>query len=407
MSAPSLRPPEPPPRGWWAARLDLRPLWALLRRKRVPVHRHAWVYLLGGAALFAFLLQAASGGLLMLYYQPTEEGAHASVERIVTSVPYGWLVRSLHVWGAHLFIAVVLLHLATTLVTQAYRRPRELTWVSGALLLFTVLGFGFSGYLLPWTQVSYFATLVGTQIPGSVPGVGELAVHVLRGGAQVDGGTLTRFYALHVFFLPVGLALLLLVHLALVQAQDLSLPLGLRAATVRDESPLLTEFVLLDAGLWCLMAGLVVSLAVLLPAGVAAGAQPLQPAPEGIAPEWYFLFAYQLLKLVPEWAGVLCLLLGAALLFAVPLLDRAAASGRRGAVMPLVLGTGAVCLALEAWAVLSRPEVATPTCSAATYSRAHGLVTLALVWMAIGWLVYYLRQLRRLNARVRRLYEGR
>ena len=126
--------------------------------------------MLGGAALFLFGLQVLSGALLMLYYQPSETTAYESIERIVAEVPFGRVVRSVHVCGANFFIAVVGLHFLVKLFTRAYRKPREITWVSGVLLLFAALGFGFSGYLLPWNELSYFATNAGTAIAGTLPG---------------------------------------------------------------------------------------------------------------------------------------------------------------------------------------------------------------------------------------------
>jgi cytochrome b6 len=148
------------------------------------VHRHSWIYLLGGAASFLFALQVASGSLLMLYYQPTEAAAYESVRRIASEVPCGWLVRSVHAWGADLFIAVVALHFTVKLFARAYRRPRELTWITGIALLAAALAAGFSGYLLPWNELSYYATLVGTQIPGTVPVVGDAIVHLLRAATK-------------------------------------------------------------------------------------------------------------------------------------------------------------------------------------------------------------------------------
>ena len=214
---------------WFRERIDAGPLFRLLDRKTVPTHRHSWIYVLGGAALFLFALQVASGSLLMLYYQPTEAAAHESVRKIATEVPCGWLVRSVHAWGADLFIAIVALHFAVKLFARAYRKPRELTWITGMLLLAVALAAGFSGYLLPWTELSYYATLVGTQIPGTVPVVGDWIVHFLRGGDQVTGDTITRFYAVHVMFLPLLTGAVILGHVVLIQVQGMSLPIGMPA----------------------------------------------------------------------------------------------------------------------------------------------------------------------------------
>ncbi len=227
---------------WFRERIDAGPVFRLLDRKTVPTHRHSWIYVLGGAALFLFALQVASGSLLMLYYQPTEAAAHESVRKIATEVPSGWLVRSVHAWSADLFIAIVALHFAVKLFSRAYRKPRELTWITGMLLLAVALAAGFSGYLLPWTELSYYATLVGTQIPGTVPVVGDWIVHFLRGGDQVTGDTITRFYAVHVMFLPLLTGVVILGHVALIQMQGISLPISISALEVRDRRPFFTEW---------------------------------------------------------------------------------------------------------------------------------------------------------------------
>ena len=196
-------------------------------------------------------------------------------------VPYGWLVRSMHVWGANLFIAVAGLHFLSVLFTRAYRRPRELTWVSGMAMLLLALGFGFSGYLLPWNELAYYATLVGTKIPAVLPGIGDLVVHLLRGGEQVTGDTITRFFAAHVMILPVCFGLLLLGHLILIQVQGMSLPLGLAQHQVKDHRPFFSEFLLVDACVWLLLLGLIVTLSLFLPAEMGIKADPLEAGSGG------------------------------------------------------------------------------------------------------------------------------
>ena len=393
---------------WFRARIDPSPLVAVAATKTVPIHTHSWIYLLGGAALFLFTLQIASGALLMLYYQPTDGTAHESLERIMTEVPYGWLIRSVHVWGAHVMIGTVCLHFLTVLFTRAYRKPRELTWVSGVLMLFLALGFGFSGYLLPWNELSYYATLVGTQIPGTVPGVGGFLVHFLRGGEQVTGDTITRFFAVHVQILPLTFGALLLVHLVLVQFQGISLPLGMTNSQVKDHRPFFAEFMLIDGCIWLLLFGLVVTLSVFQPAEIGVKADPLRPAPEGIRPEWYFLFMFQTLKYVPETAGVMFFALGVLFLVALPFLDRNAMREKRSpgftAIFCVLL---AYALVFEILAIYT-PGVDHPReqLAAATYSVSSSVVSLALVWIVIGFLIFYLRQLVKANTCIRTLYQS-
>ena len=393
---------------WLGERIELGPLVDVLRKKTVPIHRLSWIYLLGGAALFLFGLQVFSGSLLTLYYQPTEAAAHESVGRITTEVPYGWLIRSVHVWGAHLFLATVGLHLLTVLFTGAYRKPRELTWVSGVVLLFLALGFGFTGYLLPWNDLSYYATLVGTQIAGTLPCVGDLAVHFLRGGDQITGTTITRFFAAHVIFLPLVFGPLILVHLALIQLLGMSLPLGMSETRVREHRPFVSEYLLTDVRVWLLVFGAILTLAVLLPAGMGVKADPLKPAPEGIKPEWFFLFMFQTLKYVPERVGVAFLSLLALFLLAIAFLDRAAGQGRRSRVLTGVfLAIVAYVAVLEVLAILA-PGVDQPRepLVADTYSLPRALVSLALLWPVIGFLVFYLGRFAAENARIRRLHRA-
>jgi len=400
--------------GWFRERIDLGPVLALAAKKTVPVFRHSWIYMLGGAALFLFGLQVASGALLMLYYQPSEATAYESVQKIVAEVPFGRVVRSVHVCGANFFIAVVGLHLLVKLFTRAYRKPREITWISGMLLLFASLGLGFSGYLLPWNELSYFATSAGTAIAGTLPG--DWVEHFLRGGQEVTGDTLTRFYAAHVMFLPLVLGLLLAVHLGMIQSQGMSLPPAMDEKKVRDAMPFFSEFLLIELCIWLLLFGTIVTLATLLPAEVGVKADPLQDTPEDIKPEWYFLFMFQTLKHVPEKVGVLLFAVAAAFLLFVPFLDRKAMREEKSpgftAVFVLLVVYAAV---FQIWALL--PEIcavvsqiwtwvqgAPAEAASADGNIAASVVSLAFVWGVIGFLVFYLCQLLKENTRIRRMY---
>jgi cytochrome b6 len=187
---------------WFDHRVGLDAARELAQKKTVPMHRHSPWYYFGGMTLFLFLVQVGTGILLMLYYRPSAEGAYESVQFIMTKVPFGWLIRSIHSWAANLMIVTAFVHLFSVFFLKAYRAPRELTWVSGFLLLILSMGFGFSGYLLPWNKLAFFATQVGTDISGAVPVVGEHLVRFLRGGDHVTGGTLSRFYGWHVALLP-------------------------------------------------------------------------------------------------------------------------------------------------------------------------------------------------------------
>src|SRR5271166_6295896 len=216
-------------RRWLDERFDWDDLIAPLRHKTVPSHRLSYWYFLGGITLFLFGIQVVTGILLLLYYRPGANEAFESVQYIMTRVRFGWLIRSIHSWSANLMIFTAFAHMFSVLLLKAYRKPRELTWVTGVILLFLVMGFGFSGYLLPWNTLAFFATKVGTEITGQVPLVGHSMMVFLRGGEEVTGATLTRFFGFHVAVLPGLTAFLILIHLALVQKFGMSLPPGVEA----------------------------------------------------------------------------------------------------------------------------------------------------------------------------------
>src|SRR3989441_4771887 len=225
------KPVSPPLQGeesigstWLDERIGGATLRSWLREKTVPIHRHTIWYYFGGMTLFLFSIQVVTGILLLLYYRPTAESAFESVQFIMAEVRFGWLVRSIHSWSANLMIFTLFIHMASVYLTRAYRPPREMTWISGVSLLVVALGFGFSGYLLPWNKLAFFATQVGTQIVGSVPIVGSFLLKFLRGGENVTGATLTRFYAFHVAMLPALITALLVAHLLLVQLRGMSTP---------------------------------------------------------------------------------------------------------------------------------------------------------------------------------------
>ena len=211
---------------WLDARVGLAEVEQLAQKKEVPVHRHTVWYYVGGMTLFLFLVQVTTGVLLLFYYRPSAEEAYESIQFLMTAVPFGWLIRSLHAWAANVMIFMVFVHLFSTLLLKAYRPPRELTWCTGVVLLGVSLAFGFTGYLLPWNTLAYFATRVGTAIVAVLPVVGPFMLRLLRGGQEVTGATLTRFFALHVAILPMLIVLCLVLHLFLVQKHGMSVPRG-------------------------------------------------------------------------------------------------------------------------------------------------------------------------------------
>ena len=176
----------------------------------------SWLQTLGSATLTAFIVQAVTGAVLAMYYKPTPDEAWESIQHITNEVAWGWLVRGMHRWGASVFIILLFLHMGRVFLFSAYKYPRELNWLIGVLLLVLGMFEGFTGYLLPWDQTAYWATVVGININGTGPFVGPFLSNVLRGGSEIGTETLARFYAIHMLLIPGGLIALIGLHLYLV-----------------------------------------------------------------------------------------------------------------------------------------------------------------------------------------------
>ena len=164
-----------------------------------------WMQTLGAATLTAFLVQATTGVFLAMYYKPDPDSAYASIQNITNEVTLGWLVRGMHKWGASLFIILMFLHMARTFLFGAYKYPRELNWIMGVLLLVMGMAEGFTGYLLPWDQTAYWATVVGININATAPIAGPFIAQFLQGGAQIGPDTLAKVYSLHMLVIPGGI----------------------------------------------------------------------------------------------------------------------------------------------------------------------------------------------------------
>jgi len=334
---------------WLDERLSIKTLSGAARKKEVPVHRHSIWYYFGGMTLFLFVVQVVTGILLLLYYRPSAENAFESVQFIVTEVQFGWLIRSVHSWSANLMIATLFIHLFSVFFLRAYYRPREMTWVSGVVLFFIVICFGFSGYLLPWNKLAFFATKVGTEIAGVIPVIGRPMLRFLRGGDDVTGATLTRFFGFHVAVLPATATVFLAIHVLLVQLHGMSVPPSVQKQNLR-KMKFIPNFLLRDLIGWILAIGVLAALAALFPWELGEKADPFAPAPAGIKPEWYFLFMFQTLKLLPakilgmdgEVLGIMAFNFVALLLFIVPFVDREPGNQRRRLVFNII---GVVALA--------------------------------------------------------------
>jgi len=323
--------------------------------------------------------------------------AYVSVQNIMTNVPFGSFMRSIHAYGANLLVACVLLHMFSVFLMKGYRKPHEMLWMTGVLLLVIVFGFGFTGYLLPWTKLSYFATRVGVGYPESfIPGIGKFIAGIMRGGAEVSGETLTRMFALHVVVLPLSVLLFVTIHIALLQVHGTGNPAGVKqtgmnviAAVVgavslgtiavyrstttnfdftspwfiipitilpvvvgsflgqvllgrekSSEGQLLPvrfywNFAMRDYIVWLIGLALLVALATFSPWRIEGDSgfpidttKPLV-TPIGIHPEWYFMFAFEFLRLVPGEIAMILIAAGGAVWFVIPFLDKNSQHGRK------------------------------------------------------------------------------
>jgi cytochrome b6 len=311
------------------------------RKKKVPEHKRSLWYFFGGICLSLFILQILTGILLLLYYTPSVDAAHESIQFIMSQVKFGWLIRSVHSWTANVLVGVIFIHMFSTFFLKAYRPPRELTWMTGFLLFVLFLAFGFSGYLLPWNELSFFATRVGTDIAGVIPGVGKALKTFILGGAGVSGATLTRFFWLHIAILPAFALLIMGVHIFLVQTLGMSKPIGIGET---KEISFFPDFILKDALGWLIILAAIGTVCVFLPWEVGPKADPFSSTPLGIRPEWYFTFMFTTLKIVPahiftvegEVLAIMGFLLGGLFLMLVPFLDRRASREKKSPVFTAI-----------------------------------------------------------------------
>lgn len=337
---------------WLDIRLGIRDLLEQnLTNYLLPRNINIW-YTLGAVLLTLFGLQFVTGILLLVYYVPDTEQAFASVQAIMNEVPYGWLIRNLHAVGSNLIVVALLLHMLSVLFMNAYKKPRELTWLSGFLIFNLTLALCLTGYLLPWSQLSFWATTVATEAPGAIPLIGDDIVRFLRGGAMVGDTTLGRFFALHVMGLPLVFGLLVGVHLFCVRRAGISRPpFGPEYQgeperyTFEHEHhpggiPFFPNYAVKDGAVICFFLAVLAALVffapnLFIPPSAFEPADPFVTPPR-IKPEWYFLWAYQTLKIFPSeliGLGIQGVLM--TLLALLPFLDRS--PERRPAKRPLFL----------------------------------------------------------------------
>jgi cytochrome b6 len=324
--------------GWLDDRLGLDEVLALAKKKEVPLHRHSFWYYWGGISLFLFIVQVVSGILLLMYYQPGDN-AYESVRQLTYEIDFGWLIRSAHSWSANLMIFAVFVHMFSVFFMKAYRKPREFGWWSGLALLGLTFVFGFSGYLLPFDELSFFATKVGLDIPQTLPGVGPMIQTLVQGGEMVTAVTIQRFFALHVVVLPLLFIGLLGFHLFLVTKHGNAVPPSEEAKPARERRaiPFFPNFFTKDLAMWLITLNVLAILASMFPWSLGAPADPAAAAPEGIHPEWYFMSQFQVLKvmgrILPGMAGELAGMglfgVGGLLWALIPLYDKDSASAKR------------------------------------------------------------------------------
>ncbi|MEW6322173.1 MAG: cytochrome b N-terminal domain-containing protein [Acidobacteriota bacterium] len=308
-------------RDWLDARTGYRALVRHALDEPLPPGT-GWAFTSGSILTLLLAVQFLTGVVLAMYYVPSPALAYDSVRFVMDALPLGWLVRGLHVWGASFLVVAAGIHLLRVFLFGSFKAPREVTWLTGVLLLLLILAFSLSGYLLPWDQKAYWATTVTLNIAASTPLVGDLLAAVLRGGAELGALTLGRWYAAHVLLLPAAIVVFVVAHILLLRRHGVSGPI------TPVDGPVVRFFpwhVVKDTVMMAAVFALLLTFALLWPAHLDEIADPAD-ATYVPRPEWYFLALFELLKYFPgplEPIGTLLvpgLIVG--FLLAVPFLDR-------------------------------------------------------------------------------------
>jgi ubiquinol-cytochrome c reductase cytochrome b subunit len=305
--------------------LELRIGWWGFVRKNLDEPMPAgvgWWQTLGNLLLTLLVFQFTTGVVMAMYYSPSPQSAYDSVKHLTEGVTAGSLVRGLHIWGSTAIVVAMVMHTLRVFFWGSYKKPRELTWVFGVLIFQVMLAFSFTGYLLPWDQKAYWATMVGTRIAGTIPVIGDMMMVLIRGGNEVGALTLTRFYAAHVMLLPAALMAFVGIHLYLVRRHHIAGPVIPQKGKPQPFFPgqLFKDAIVVVAGL-----AIIFALATAFPPGLEAPADPTgtEFAPR---PEWYFLGLFELLKIMPAGYEMVATLVIPGLItigmFALPWIDR-------------------------------------------------------------------------------------
>ncbi|HTF99428.1 MAG TPA: cytochrome b N-terminal domain-containing protein [Nitrospirota bacterium] len=333
---------------WFDERIELRKLWKLFTDRTIPGGA-SWFFVLGASLVFVFTLQMVTGICLAVYYAPTPDHAYASVKYIETQAPFGSFVRGMHHWGASFMMVIVALHMLRVFVYGAYKKPRELVWLIGVGLIMIVGGFAFTGYLLPWDQKAYWATVVGTNVAGTAPGAGGILLKIIRGGSELGNLTLSRFFAIHTYVLPWSLAILAFLHILILENAGAGGHWNAAKKQPLYTEPLFPNQIFRDTLFIAIIFTLLVTLAILFPAPLEPQADPTDSS-YNPRPEWYFYFVFQMLRIFEgrfEIVGTVVLptiaIIGLVLL---PFLDRnPERDPRKRQVMTVIAGITVVTIA--------------------------------------------------------------
>jgi len=304
-----------------------------------------WTGTLGSVCTLLFVVQAVTGMILAFYYNASPDQAYASIGYIMNDVSMGGILRGIHHWGASAMVILVFVHLAHNFFSGALKAPREVTWIVGVCLFLLTLGFGFTGYLLPWDQKAYWATVVSTNIPKDIPLIGRFLARLLLGGETVSGLTLTRFYAIHTLILPALMAFLIAFHIYLVRLHDISEPDSLKSSKEQKTYRFFPEHLFKCSLAFGIVFGLIFILAIFAEVPLEKVAGTVDPAylPR---PEWYYMWLFQLLTFFPgkfEIVGSLVIpFFGIIILFYLPFLSKTDLRGP--ANRPLATAAGVTCL---------------------------------------------------------------
>jgi len=273
-------------------------------KEPIPKHMKNWYYALGATPLILFIFQVITGIMLALYFIPSQQMAYESVRFITEEVRMGFWIRGLHRWASSLMVIAICLHMVRVFFTRAYRKPREINWILGILMLIITLGMCFTGYSLLYNQLSYWATTVGTNMINEIPLVGSIILNLLRGGEEVTNNTLTRFYNLHIGFFPTLLLIFIIIHILLIRLHGVA---KLEGREDEESYSFYPEHFYHTLVVTLFLLTFISALTVILPPGLGEPADP-NVTPSHIKPEWYFFSVYTILKILPLKLGIYLLI---------------------------------------------------------------------------------------------------